>query len=119
MTSPNRDRRLTRLEQRAQTQTGPTFAEVHAAAARLRSHAVAMLRARLQGEAPPGRDEAQAQADQVMVERWCHTCGTYEDPEGARARLQATLKTIAARHAAAPPGVSLPPLHYCHASAAP
>ena len=38
----------------------------------------------------------------AMVDRWGREHGTDVDPEGARARLQTRLMTIAARHAAEP-----------------
>jgi hypothetical protein len=100
------DTRLRHLERQARARNAPLGHEVHAAVERLRGHAVATLKAVLHRQDPPARDEVQAQADTVLFTRWCREHGTYVDLDGgARTRLQATLKTIAARQAADPLGV--------------
>ena len=97
--------RLQRLEQQTHTRAlSMAWPEVHAATERLRSHAVTMLKALLHNQEPPRRDETQARAESAVVDRWCRAQGTYIDRKGARARLEATLTTIAARYAADPPG---------------
>ena len=91
---------LTRLEQQVQARNAPGWPEGDAAVERLRSHAVATPEAVLHRQDSPARDETQAHADSALVERWCRAQGIYQDPEGARAWLEARLTTIAARYAA-------------------
>jgi hypothetical protein len=100
--------RLTKPERKARACDLPTWAEVCAAMERLWTAACAHVAAELLEHIAPGRDEAQARTDRAMVDRWCREHGTYVDPKGDRARMQATLTTIVTRYAAAPPGVSLP-----------
>ena len=94
--------RLTRLERQTRARDFPTWHEGHAAAERLRAHTLATLKALLHDQDPPGRDETQARADSAMVDRWCRAHGTYVDPAGARARLEAKLTAMAARYATDP-----------------
>jgi hypothetical protein len=58
--------RLTKLEQQVQARNAPRWPAVDAAVKRLRSHAVATLKAILYGQDPPARDETQAHADSTM-----------------------------------------------------
>lgn len=96
--------RLTRLEQQAQARDLPSWDAVHAALQRHKAFALASLRAAIHHQERPIRDETQAHADQALIDRWRAALGgPPDDTHGTRARLQATLKTIAARHAAAPP----------------
>jgi hypothetical protein len=95
--------RLTRLEQQAHAHNAPLWHEIHAAAERLRSHAVATLTAALHGQQLPARDETQARTDSAMFDCWCRAHGTYQDSSDVNARLQARPTTIAARYAADPP----------------
>ena len=99
--------RLSRLEQQALARDLPAWAEVDAVE-RICGHAVATLATVLHSQDLPASDEAQAQGDRALFEHWCREHGTYVDPEGARARLQSTLKTIAARYAADLPQYLIP-----------
>jgi len=100
-------RRLARLEEQARAHNAPTWPEVHAAAERFRSHAVATLKALLHGQDPPGRDEPQARADAAMIDRWGAGPGVRVDWAGAGARVRAKLTATTRPRSAPPPK----PLH--------
>ena len=93
--------RLTRLEQQARARDLPRWDAVHAAEEQLRTSARVHVDAVLHGHghAAPDRDEAQHQADKAMLDRWCTAHGTRIDWVGAKARLCAKLKVMAARYA--------------------
>jgi hypothetical protein len=95
--------RLMRLERQGRARALPSWIKVDAAMERLRTSARAHVEPALHGHVVPGRDEIKAHTDRTSVDRWCTAHGTCIDWKGARARLQATLTTIATRHAADPP----------------
>ena len=89
--------RLARLEQQGQARALPTWADVHAAAERIRRQARAQVDALLTGDAPPPDDAAQAQADATVLEQWCRAQGIGLDWAAARDRLERRLDQLQRR----------------------